>query len=67
MHTNPATGKPYGADFPVVTVEDWVRAQARLADVMGITQFAAVMGGSLGECRLWHGALFTLTVSGIVW
>ncbi|MBC3812471.1 homoserine O-acetyltransferase [Undibacterium aquatile] len=48
MHTNPATGKPYGADFPVVTVEDWVNAQARLADVMGIKQFAAVMGGSLG-------------------
>lgn len=48
MHNNPATGKPYGADFPVVTVEDWVRAQARVADVMGITQFAAVMGGSLG-------------------
>ncbi|MES2047902.1 MAG: homoserine O-acetyltransferase [Pseudomonadota bacterium] len=48
MHINPDTGKPYGADFPVVTVEDWVRAQALLADVMGITQFAAVMGGSLG-------------------
>ncbi len=48
MHNNPATGKPYGADFPVVTVEDWVRAQALLADVMGIQQFAAVMGGSLG-------------------
>lgn len=48
MHTNPATGKPYGADFPVVTVEDWVNAQARLAERMGITQFAAVMGGSLG-------------------
>lgn len=48
MHNNPATGKPYGADFPVVTVEDWVRAQARVADVLGITQFAAVMGGSLG-------------------
>ena len=48
MHINPATGKPYGADFPVVTVEDWVNAQARLADVLGITQFAAVMGGSLG-------------------
>ena len=48
MHTNPETGKPYGADFPVVTVEDWVNAQARLADVLGITQFAAVMGGSLG-------------------
>ena len=48
MHINAATGKPYGADFPVVTVEDWVRAQARLADALGIRQFAAVMGGSLG-------------------
>jgi len=48
MHTNPATGKPYGADFPVVTVEDWVNAQAMLADELGISQFAAVMGGSLG-------------------
>jgi len=48
MHINPATGKYYGSDFPVVTVEDWVRAQARLADALGIQQFAAVMGGSLG-------------------
>ena len=48
MHTNPATGKPYGASFPVVTVEDWVHAQARLADTLGIRRFAAVMGGSLG-------------------
>lgn len=48
MHINPATGKPYGANFPVVTVEDWVHAQARLADALGIRQFAAVMGGSLG-------------------
>jgi homoserine O-acetyltransferase len=48
MHTNPATGKPYGAAFPVVTVEDWVNAQARLADRLGIQQFACVMGGSLG-------------------
>jgi homoserine O-acetyltransferase len=48
MHTNPATSKPYGADFPVVTVEDWVDAQARLLDVLGITQLAAVLGGSLG-------------------
>ncbi|WP_061541897.1 homoserine O-succinyltransferase MetX [Collimonas fungivorans] len=48
MHINAATGKPYGADFPVVTVEDWVQAQARLADALGIVQFAAVMGGSLG-------------------
>jgi homoserine O-acetyltransferase len=48
MHTNPATGKPYGASFPVVTVEDWVHAQSRLADRLGIRKFAAVMGGSLG-------------------
>jgi len=48
MHINPETGKPYGAAFPVVTVEDWVAAQARLADQLGIQRFAAVMGGSLG-------------------
>ncbi|HNE16824.1 MAG TPA: homoserine O-acetyltransferase, partial [Rhodocyclaceae bacterium] len=45
---NPATGKPWGADFPFVTVEDWVNAQARLADRLGIERFAAVVGGSLG-------------------
>ncbi|MDD2059899.1 homoserine O-acetyltransferase [Pseudomonas sp. GD03860] len=45
---NPATGKPYGADFPVLTVEDWVHSQARLADRLGIQQWAAVVGGSLG-------------------
>ncbi len=48
MSLNPATGKPYGPDFPVVTVEDWVHSQARLADRLGIHRFAAVMGGSLG-------------------
>ncbi|ODS94404.1 MAG: homoserine O-acetyltransferase [Lautropia sp. SCN 69-89] len=48
MSIDPATGKPYGPDFPVVTVEDWVHAQARLADALGIERFAAVMGGSLG-------------------
>ena len=48
MHTNPATGKPFGADFPVVTVEDWVDAQARLLDRLGIERLAAVLGGSLG-------------------
>ena len=45
---DPATGKPWGSDFPIVTVEDWVDAQARLADTLGIECFAAVMGGSLG-------------------
>ena len=44
---NPASGKPYGSDFPVVTVEDWVHSQARLADLLGIRQWAAVVGGSL--------------------
>jgi homoserine O-acetyltransferase len=48
MSANPETGKPYGASFPVVTVEDWVNAQARVADHFQIDKFAAVMGGSLG-------------------
>ena len=48
MHINPDTGRVYGADFPVVTVEDWVNAQALLLDALGIEQLAAVMGGSLG-------------------
>ena len=48
MHLNPDTGRVYGADFPVVTVEDWVDAQARLLDALGIRTLAAVMGGSLG-------------------
>ena len=48
MHENPDTGQVYGADFPVVTVEDWVDAQARLLDRLGIAQLAAVLGGSLG-------------------
>ena len=48
MSINPQTNEPYGARFPVLTVEDWVNAQARLADQMGIRKFAAVMGGSLG-------------------
>jgi len=48
MHVNPANGRVYGADFPVVTVEDWVDAQAALLDALGIRTLAAVMGGSLG-------------------
>jgi homoserine O-acetyltransferase len=54
---NPATGKPWGADFPVVTVEDWVEAQARLADHLGIERFAAVIGGSLGAMQAMQWAL----------
>ncbi len=46
--THPNTGKIYGADFPVVTVQDWVDAQVRLVQALGISQLAAVLGGSLG-------------------
>ncbi|MEM7219981.1 MAG: homoserine O-acetyltransferase [Pseudomonadota bacterium] len=45
---DPATGAPYGPDFPIVTVPDWVNSQALLADHLGIERFAAVVGGSLG-------------------
>ncbi|MGA9666347.1 MAG: homoserine O-acetyltransferase [Gallionella sp.] len=54
---DPQTGKPYGANFPVVTVEDWVESQARLADLLGIRQFAAVMGGSLGGMQAMQWSL----------
>jgi len=57
MSLNPATGRPWGGDFPVVTVEDWVDAQAQLADRLGIECFAAVMGGSLGAMQALHWAL----------
>ena len=57
MHTNPDTGQVYGADFPVVTVEDWVNAQARLLDALGIQTLAAVMGGSLGGMQALSWAL----------
>jgi homoserine O-acetyltransferase len=51
LSINPQTGKPWGGDFPLVTVEDWVDAQRRLADRLGIDRFAAVMGGSLGAMQ----------------
>jgi homoserine O-acetyltransferase len=54
---DPKTGKPFGSSFPVVTVEDWVKAQARLADRLGIRQFAAVMGGSLGAMQAMQWAI----------
>jgi len=57
MHPNPETGEIYGADFPVLTVEDWVAAQARLLDRLGIEQLAAVMGGSLGGMQALSWAL----------
>jgi homoserine O-acetyltransferase/O-succinyltransferase len=57
VSTNPATGKPWGADFPVVIVEDWVATQARLADRLGIEAWAAVVGGSLGGMQAVQWAL----------
>ncbi|MDZ7735087.1 MAG: homoserine O-acetyltransferase [Gammaproteobacteria bacterium] len=49
---NPATGKPYGPEFPIVTVGDWVKSQSMLADVLGIERWAAVIGGSLGGMQV---------------
>jgi homoserine O-acetyltransferase len=57
MSIDPASGRRYGSRFPVVTVEDWVNAQARLADALGIERFAAVMGGSLGGMQALSWAL----------
>ncbi|MEE8150295.1 MAG: homoserine O-acetyltransferase [Nitrosomonadaceae bacterium] len=54
---NAKTGRPYGADFPVVTVQDWVETQVRLADHLGIKQFAAIAGGSLGGMQALQWAL----------
>lgn len=48
---NPRTGKRYGPNFPIVTVADWVRSQAQLADALGIDCWAAVVGGSLGAMQ----------------
>ena len=57
MSTNPETGKAYGPDFPIVTVSDWVRSQALLADHLGIEQWAAVAGGSLGGMQALQWAI----------
>lgn len=54
---NPENRKPYGPDFPIVTVKDWVRSQARLADHLGIQQWAAVIGGSLGGMQALQWAI----------
>lgn len=55
--TNPETGKPYGPDFPLVTVHDWVVSQSHLADELGIEQWAAVIGGSLGGMQVMQWAI----------
>lgn len=54
---DPDTGKPFGPDFPIVTVRDWVKSQARLADHLGIEQWAAVIGGSLGGMQVLRWAI----------
>ena len=54
---DPKTGKAYGPDFPIVTVTDWVNYQKRLADSLGIAQWAAVAGGSLGGMQALQWAI----------
>ncbi len=55
--TNPDTGKPWGADFPMLRVRDWVNTQVRLADRLGIHTWAAVIGGSLGGMQAMRWSL----------
>ncbi|MGB1884530.1 MAG: homoserine O-succinyltransferase MetX [Gammaproteobacteria bacterium] len=57
LSVNPDNGRVYGPDFPIVTVRDWVESQARLADSLGIEQWAAVMGGSLGGMQALQWAI----------
>jgi homoserine O-acetyltransferase len=54
---NPATGKLYGQDFPIVTVKDWVNSQVRLMERLNIGQWAAVIGGSLGGMQAMQWAI----------
>jgi len=54
---NPKTGEPWGSDFPIITVKDWVQSQARLADALGIEKWAAVIGGSLGGMQVMQWAI----------
>ncbi len=54
---NPETSRPWGTDFPNLRVRDWVHSQARLADVLGIQQWAVVIGGSLGGMQAMRWAL----------
>lgn len=54
---NPITNQPYGASFPLVTVDDWVATQAALADRLGIDRFAAIVGGSLGGMQALQWAI----------
>jgi len=55
--TNPATGRPYGAKFPVITIRDMVKAQKLLTDHLGISQLYAVVGGSMGGMQVLQWAV----------
>ncbi|ANJ68330.1 homoserine O-acetyltransferase [Halothiobacillus diazotrophicus] len=57
LSIDPATGKPYGPDFPIVTVQDWVHAQYRFMQRLGIDRWAAVIGGSLGGMQVLQWAI----------
>jgi homoserine O-acetyltransferase/O-succinyltransferase len=54
---NPRTGKPYGQEFPIVTVKDWVNSQYRLMERLGISKWAAIIGGSLGGMQALQWAI----------
>lgn len=56
-HINPETGKYWGPDFPPLRVRDWVKSQACLADKLGIEQWAAIVGGSLGGMQVMRWSL----------
>lgn len=57
LSINPQTNEPYGRDFPIVTIQDWVRSQALLADHLGIQQWAAGVGGSMGGMQILQWAI----------
>ena len=54
---NPATGRPYGTDFPIITIADMVNAQAMLLDHLGIEKLLAAVGGSMGGMQVLEWAV----------
>jgi len=60
---NPLTNRPYGIDFPVITIEDTVKVQKKLIEHLGVEKLLSVAGGSMGECRQCNGALCSLILS----
>jgi homoserine O-acetyltransferase len=54
---NPATGKPYGLEFPILTMEDMVKVQKRLLETLGIDHLLAVIGGSMGGMQVLQWAV----------